>query len=200
MKEIDEVLDFWFGASGADGSLDPAKQKMWFGEGRKYDGVIREKFGALHARASRGKLDGAWAATPRGRMALIILLDQMSRHIHRGTALAFAQDPAAQQLALDGIGRKMDLELIPAQRAFFYIPFEHSENAEMQRTGTRCFEALARAAPAAVRRDYDGFLDYSRRHRDIVERFGRFPHRNAILGRVSTADEVAFLQQPGSSF
>jgi uncharacterized protein (DUF924 family) len=172
---------------------------MWFGDGRKYDAEIRKKFGTLHERASRGELE-SWAATPPGRMALIILLDQMSRHIYRGTPLSFAQDPAAQKLARDGVDQKMDLGLIPAQRAFFYIPFEHAEDTELQRLGVRCFESLARGASPAARNDYESFCDYSRRHRDIIERFGRFPHRNAILGRVSTPEEIEFLKQPGSSF
>jgi uncharacterized protein (DUF924 family) len=200
LNEAEQVLDFWFGASAADGSLDPAKQKMWFGDGRKYDAEIREKFGALHERASRGKLDAEWGASARGRMALIVLLDQMSRHIHRDTPRAFAQDAAAQKLAVDGVNRKMDLELIPAQRSFFYLPFEHAEDIELQRLGLRCFEALARGAAAAVKKHYDSFHDYARRHHDIIERFGRFPHRNAILGRASTPAEIEFLKQPGSSF
>ena len=200
MADIDTVLDYWFGASGADGSLDPAKKKMWFGDGRTYDAEIRKKFGALHERASRGELGAEWAATPRGRMALIILLDQMSRHIHRDTPRAFAQDAAAQKLALEGVDRKMDLELIPAQRSFFYLPFEHAEDIGLQRVGLRCFETLARAAAPSARKDYDSFYDYSRRHHDIIERFGRFPHRNAMLGRASTPAEIEFLKQPGSSF
>ena len=198
--ETDDVLDFWFGTSGADGSLDPAKKKMWFGDGRKYDAEIRKKFGALHERASRGELGAKWAAMPRDCMALIILLDQMSRHIHRDTPRAFAQDPAAQKLALDGVNRKLDLELIPVQRSFFYLPFEHAEDIELQRVGLRCFEGLARAAAPAVRKDYESFYDYGRRHHDIIERFGRFPHRNALLGRASTPEEIEFLEQPGSSF
>jgi uncharacterized protein (DUF924 family) len=199
MSNAEQVLDFWFGACGADGSLDPAKQKMWFGDGRKYDAEIREQFGTLHERASRGELD-AWAETPRGRMALVILFDQMSRHIHRDTPLAFAQDPAAQNLALDGINRNVDRELIPAQRAFFYIPFEHAEDIELQRLGVRCFDGLARTVAPAVREEYESYRDYCQRHRSIVERFGRFPHRNAILGRASTPEEIEFLKQPGSSF
>lgn len=199
MSQAEQVLDFWFGACGADGSLDPVKQKMWFGNGRQYDAEIRQTFGALHERASRGELD-EWAATPRGRMALVILLDQMSRHIHRGTPRAFAQDPAAQKLALDGVNEDADRELIPAQRAFFYIPFEHAEDLELQRLGVRCLDGLARTVAPAARKDYESYLDYSQRHRNIVERFGRFPHRNAILGRVSTPDEIEFLKQPGTSF
>lgn len=200
MIETKRVLDFWFGASSADGSLDPSKTKMWFGDGRKYDAEIRKNFGPLHERASRGELDAEWAATSHSRMALIILLDQMSRHIHRDTPRAYAQDPAAQKLALEGINLKADLELIPSQRSFFYLPFEHAENIELQRVGLRCFEALARAAAPAFKKDYDSFYDYCRRHHDIIARFGRFPHRNAMLGRASTPEEIEFLKQPGSSF
>src|SRR5258707_550001 len=200
MDEINRVLEFWFGACGADGELDPAKRKMWFGDGRQYDAEITEKFGALHVRASRGELDAEWSATPHGRIALIVVLDQMSRHILRDTSLAFAQDPAAQKLALDGLNRSADRELIPAQRAFFYIPFEHAEDMELQRLGVRCFDGLARKVAEAWRKEYEGFLDYAGRHRDIIQRFGRFPHPNPVLGRQSTPEEIKFLKQPGSSF
>ena len=200
MNEIEQVLEFWFGACGADGALDPAKQKMWFGDGRKYDTEILEKFGALHARASRRELNLEWLVAPLGRIALIIVLDQFSRHIHRGTPLAFAQDPAAQQLALEGVNENVDRGLIPAQRAFFYMPFEHAEDIEQQRLGVRCFDGLARTVPESLRKDYEGFLDYARRHCDVIGRFGRFPHRNAALNRRSTPEEIEFLQQPGSSF
>jgi uncharacterized protein (DUF924 family) len=200
MTESEQVLDFWFGASGADGSLDPAKQKMWFGDGRKYDAEIKERFGALHERAGRGELDGEWTATPRGTMALVVVLDQFSRHIHRGTPASFALDPAAQRLVMAGLDRRLDRELIPAQRAFFYMPLEHAEDLEMQRLGVRCFDGLARIVPEARRKEYEGFLDYAQRHLAIIERFRRFPHRNQVLGRTSTRAEIEFLKQPGSSF
>ena len=200
MNEIEQLLDFWFGTCAADGSLDPAKQKMWFGDGRKHDAVIHKQFSKLHRRAARGELDAEWAATPRGRIALIVVLDQFSRHIHRGTAAAFAQDPAAQRLAIDGIEQGVDLALIPAQRAFFYLPFEHAEDLALQRLGMRSFERLASEVAPAWRKEYTGFSDYSGRHREIIERFGRFPHRNRILVRTSTPEEVEFLKQPGSSF
>ena len=200
VTEIEQVLDFWFGECGADGAVDPAKRKMWFGDGKQSDAEIREKFGGLHERASRGELEREWAATPRGRIALIIVLDQFSRHIHRGTAAAFAQDPAAQSLVVSGLGLDADRALIPAQRAFFYIPLEHAEDLSLQRLGVRCFDGLAHTVAQAWRKEYDGFLDYARQHRDIIERFGRFPHRNAVLGRVSTRKELEFLKQPGSSF
>ena len=200
MTGIEQVLDFWFGKSGADGALDPAKQKMWFGDGKKYDAGIRERFGALHERAGRGELTAEWAATPRGRIALIIVLDQFSRHIHRGTPAAFAQDPAAQQLATDSMALGHDRQLIPAARSFCYLPFEHAEDLTLQERGVRAFEQLAAAVAPSCRKTYDSFADYSRRHRDIIARFGRFPHRNAILGRASTPEETEFLKQPDSSF
>ncbi len=200
MTEIEQVLEFWFGASGADGSLDPGKQKMWFGDGRQYDAGIRERFGALHERAARGDLHGEWAATPHGTIALVVVLDQFSRHIHRGTPAAFAQDPAAQRLVGAGRGRNTDRDLIPAQRAFVYIPLEHAEDIEMQRLGVRCFDGLARVVPEARRKEYESFLDYAQRHLAIIQRFRRFPHRNQVLGRQSTKEEIEFLKQPGSAF
>lgn len=200
MNEIEEVLDFWFGACGPDGALDPAKKAMWFGNGRKHDAEIKERFGALHERAARGELDREWDGTPRGRLALIVLHDQFSRHLHRGTAAAFARDPDAQQLAVTSIEQGVDRTLIPAQRAFFYLPLEHAEDLEMQRLGVRCFDGLARTVAPAWRKDYESFLDYARRHLEVIERFGRFPHRNRALGRKSTPEEIKFLKQPGSSF
>lgn len=200
MNEIEQVLDFWFGACGPDGALDRARQKMWFSAGRQYDAKIRRKFGKLHRRASRGELEEEWAATPRGRIALIVVLDQFSRHIHRGTPAAFAQDPTAQRLAMNGVEQRMDRELIPAHRAFFYLPLEHAEDIKLQRLSTRSFERLASEVAPAWRKEYAGFADYAGHHRDIVERFGRFPHRNKVLGRVSTPEELEFLEQPGSYF
>ena len=200
LNEIEQVLDFWFGACGPDGALDRAKQKMWFSDGGKYDADIRKRFGKLHRRAARGELDAEWAATPRGRIALIVVLDQFSRHIHRGTATAFAQDPAAQQLAVAGVEQGIDRALIPAQRAFFYLPFEHAEDLRLQQRGVRLFQRLATEVAPAWRKEYAGFADYSGHHRDIIERFGRFPHRNKVLWRASTPEETEFLKQPGSSF
>lgn len=200
MAEIEDVLEFWFGACGADGSLDPAKQKMWFGEGRGHDEAIRRRYAALHERASRGELDPEWSATPRGTVALVVVLDQFSRHIHRGSPAAFAQDPAAQRLVVASLARNLDRGLVPAQRAFLYMPLEHAEDLEMQRLGVRCFDGLARTVAEAHRGEYESFLDYAQRHLAVIERFRRFPHRNSILGRASTPQEIEFLRQPGSSF
>ena len=198
MNEFEQVLDFWFGNCGADGSLDPNRRKMWFVDGNKHDAEIRRRFRKLHRSATEGEL--AWAGTPRGRTALIVVLDQFSRHIHRGKAAAFAQDPRAQQLAASGVEQGMDRELVPALRAFFYLPFEHAEDLKLQKLGVRLFEKLSTEVAPTWRKDYISFADYSGHHRDIIERFGRFPHRNVILGRASTPEEIEFLQQPGSSF
>lgn len=199
VAEIEQVLEFWFGTCGADGAIDPTRRKMWFGSGAQHDDEIRRRFGGLHERASRGALD-EWAATARGRLALIVVLDQFSRHIYRGTAQAFAQDPPAQELTLAGIDDGIDRELAPVQRSFFYLPLEHAEDRALQARSVECYEQLAAQVAEHWRRDYESFLDYARRHRDVIERFGRFPHRNAALARASTPEEIAFLQQPGSSF
>ena len=199
-SSIESVLDFWLGACGADGALDAEKRRMWFGDGRKYDAEIRERFGALHGRAAGGKLEEKWAGSARGRLALIVLLDQFSRHIHRGTGAAFAQDQAAQRLTADGIARGLDRGLIPAAGSFFYLPLEHAEDPALQRLSVESFRRLCAEVAPDWRKDYEGFLDYAQRHHDIIARFGRFPHRNAALGRQSTAEEIEFLKQPGSSF
>jgi uncharacterized protein (DUF924 family) len=198
--EIERILGFWFGVCGPDGAIDSSRRNMWFKRGAEHDAGIVERFGALHERASRNELWPGWGTTARGRLALILLLDQFSRHIHRGTAQAFAQDPAAQQLALAGIDDAIDLQLAPVQRAFFYLPLEHAEDRALQARSVKCYEQLAKDVAEKWRKDYESFLDYARRHRAVIERFGRFPHRNAVLGRSSTPDEAAFLEQPGSSF
>ena len=155
---------------------------MLFRSGKHYDDEIRGRFGELHALACHGNLYD-WAVIAPGRMALIVILDQFSRHIHRGTPQAFARDVAAQRFALEGIDNDIDLQLAPVQRAFFYLPFEHAEDLALQDRGVERHERLVAAVAEPWRKDYESFLDYMRRHRAIIERFGRFPHRNAILGR-----------------
>lgn len=200
MSDAASILEFWFGATAPDGAPDPAKYRMWFGDGRQWDDEIRSRFGALHARAARGELDGEWATPPRTRLALILLLDQFPRHIHRGTPAAFAQDGRAQSHALSLIDAGLDSALTPIERVFCYLPLEHAEDLALQERCVALFTTLRDTVAAGQRERYEGFLDYARRHRDVVARFGRFPHRNATLGRVSTPDEAEFLRQPGSSF
>ena len=136
-----------------------------------------------------------------GRLALILLLDQLPRNIHRASPAAFAQDAKARDLCLRGLSLGADKALSPLARVFFYLPLEHAESREQQARSVALFEALAaEQAGGPARETFEGFADFARRHQVIVQRFGRFPHRNAILGRTSTPEEAEFLQQPGSGF
>ncbi|WP_321783830.1 DUF924 family protein [Paraburkholderia sp. J94] len=187
-----EVLDFWFGAP--DSEDFGRARKIWFRKREAFDAQLRERFGALLDAACAGELD-AWCATPEGALALIVVLDQFSRNCHRGTARAFAADEHALRIAREMVARGDDLKLPTAQhRAFAYLPFEHAESAEAQRESVRLFGELAKGGEG------EDYYDYALRHAKVIERFGRFPHRNATLGRASSEDEAAFLSEPGSSF
>jgi uncharacterized protein (DUF924 family) len=187
MSPADEVLAFWFG--DAPGS----SRREWFVKDAAFDAGIRERFGALHAQAVARQLDG-WRAHPRTLLALVIVLDQFSRNLHRNDARAFAADAYALECASQAIARGDDQAMLPVERQFLYLPFEHSESLADQQRALELMRAL------------DGFeatkdvSEWARRHLVIVERFGRFPHRNAALGRESTAEEREFLSQPGSGF
>lgn len=186
------VLDHWFGAAGSPehGRL----RELWFRKNEATDREIAQRFGALIERALRGELAG-WAAQPGSALAQIVLLDQFTRNAFRGTPRAFAGDARALRAAMAMVGSRQDEALPPVQRAFVYLPFEHAEGLAMQEEAVRLFTRLTDAAP-----EMRDMLDFAHRHRDVVLRFGRFPHRNAILGRQSTADETAFLREPGSGF
>lgn len=187
-----EVLDFWFGEPGSE--RFGRAWSAWFVRDDAFDATLRDRFGATLAAARRGELDG-WQTTPLGTLALIVVLDQVARNLHRGSAQAFAGDAralaAARQLVAAGADRYLPTS---HHRAFAYLPFEHDESPQSQLESLRLFEQLA---------DQTGeqsYLDYARRHAVIIERFGRYPHRNAVLGRASTDEERAFLLEPGSSF
>lgn len=194
-----DLLDFWFGPLPDPATFDPGREDLWFRNGRAYDTTIRTRYAALLERATTGALDD-WAATPRGRLALILLLDQCPRHIHRGTAAAFAHDRRAQIHALTGIVHGEDAGLHAVERLFHYLPLEHAEDIVLQAASTAAFARLHAQVPPALRTHSAGWLDYAERHRAVIARFGRFPDLNALLGRTSTADELAFLREPGSSF
>ena len=193
------VLDFWFGSTGDDTATAQAQQKLWWSKTEEVDADIRNRFGGLVEAAASGQLDD-WATDPRGRLALILLFDQFPRNMYRDTPRAFAYDPLAAKLALDGITAGADRTLRAIERVFFYLPLEHAESAELQERCVALFTALAAGVPEDDRKTFTGYVDYAVRHRDVIHRFGRFPHRNHILGRVSTPEETAFLKQPGSSF
>jgi len=195
----ESVLVFWFGAPGSAAEVAGRKSRLWFGKSPANDQAVSERFAATLMAASAGQLDH-WAHTPRGRLALVIVLDQFPHHIHRDRPQAFATDPQSLGLALDALAANEDRQLAPIERVFLYLPLEHAESIDMQERSVSLYEQLAREAAADERALFDGFLDYARRHRDVVARFGRFPHRNAVLGRVSTADELEFLKRPGSRF
>jgi len=186
------VLDFWFGDPTS--STYGSNRAEWFRKDPAFDASIRDRFGAVIERGLRGELED-WAATPLGALAQLIVLDQFTRNVFRDTPRAFAGDARALNAARAMVGARQDDDLAPFQRAFVYLPFEHAEGIEMQREAVRLYTRLAALDAAQV----DG-LDYAERHRAIIERFGRFPHRNAILGRQSTPEEIEFLKTPGSGF
>lgn len=194
------VLDFWYGPLREDGSVAPDRAKRWWKKDPSFDALIAEQFGETLAAARRGECEH-WATTPEGRTALVILLDQLSRNAHRDTPDAFAADPRALSHA-SAAADAGELLRLPALYGYFLLmPFMHSEDIATQERGVALFSELANATPAGPpKQSLVGAVDFAKRHRDIVQRFGRFPHRNAILGRESSAEEVEFLKQPGSSF
>lgn len=176
----DAVLDFWF---------RELTREEWFEPSEGLDEAIHERFGATHLALVRGEIEN-WRSSPAERLAGIIVLDQFSRNIYRGTPLVFAADWIALREAGLAIDAKADLDLPPEQRCFLYLPFEHSENLEDQDRSVELFRALGDAE----------YLDYAERHRDVIREFGRFPHRNRFLGRESTGAELDYLSKPGAGF
>jgi uncharacterized protein (DUF924 family) len=185
-----DVIDFWFGAPGSKEREAP--RALWFDRDDAFDAQCRERFGAAWEAASRGELDH-WAATAEGAAALVVLLDQIPRNVFRNDPRTFATDERALAVARDAIDRGLDRELPPLQRWFLYMPHMHAEDLAAQDRGVELFEALQQALPIDV-------ATYARRHRDAIARFGRFPHRNAVLGRESTADELVYLKDKPGGF
>ena len=188
----EEVLDFWFADVADDPQAIAGRNRIWFYSDPDFDALCRERFGALHERAARGDLD-AWQETPRGALALVIVLDQFSRNIHRGSGAAFACDEHALACTLRARERGFDVRLRPIERTFLYMPFQHTEDRERQDESLRVWGALAASVEGALTEYFAGSLEHVREHREIVHRFGRFPHRNAALGRESTPEERAYL-------
>jgi uncharacterized protein (DUF924 family) len=188
---IGALLEFWFGRPGEPGFDRP--RKVWFEQDDAFDAALAERFGGDRRRAALGELDG-WLAAPDGALALILLLDQLPRNLHRGSPAAFATDEAARAAAASAIARGHDVALPPVRRRFVYLPFMHSEDLADQR---RCC-ALMRTVEDAE--GGEAAVWFAERHREIIERFGRFPHRNAVLGRASTPEEERLLGEPHSSF
>ena len=198
-SEIDKIIDFWFGDKTDDPEVLKHRYKLWFSSDPVFDAVIKKQFAADHALAARHALD-QWTITPRGSLALIIILDQFSRNIYRGQDKAFACDDTALQFALNGIERKQDRDLDPIERSFFYMPMQHAEDLDMQRLGETQYRMLLHEGSAGFKRQMKNNLDWMIEHRRIIEQFGRFPHRNAILGRESSPQETQYLSRGGKRF
>lgn len=187
-----EVLDIWFGVPGS--ATFGKDRKLWFKRDAAFDTLLRDRFGMLPDMAQRGELN-AWEATPPGALALVIVLDQFSRNCYRGTPRAFTYDADALRIAKQMVASGADLQLPDLfHRAFVYLPFEHDESMDSQRESLRLFKPFE-AQPQAA-----SYYRSAVRHAAIIERFGRFPHRNALVGRTSTEEELAFLRKRGSSF
>jgi len=184
-----DVLDFWFGAGAARGKA----RAEWYRKNPAFDEEIRRRFGSVMDAAARRELD-SWRAAPQAMVALVVVLDQFSRNLFRDDARAFAQDAYARECAREALARGDEATLLPVERQFLYMPFEHSESLADQAL------ALDRMASLNGFPETKGLLDYARRHEAIIRRFGRFPHRNAALGRPSTPEEIEFLGEPGSRF
>jgi uncharacterized protein (DUF924 family) len=188
---IDDIHDFWFGELDANGLCVSDQHALWFGASEETDTVCREQFSPSLALARDGQLQ-QWTETDRGLIALVVLLDQFSRNIHRGTAQAFAGDPLALALAQDTISKGRHLHLPPIHRVFLYLPLEHCEGLAVQEQCVALFEELAQLTNHP---QFAGFTRYAIAHREVIAQFGRFPHRNAALGRETTDAECSYLEQ-----
>ena len=197
--DAEDVLDFWFADAASGPEAVERRNRVWFAGGAPFDRECTERFAATLEAAASGELDN-WTDSPRGRLALIILLDQLSRNIYRGTAAAFRHDDRALASCKDGIAQGHDKQLAPFERSFFYMPLEHAEDREAQALSVRLFETLVKESPEEWRARLKADAGHARRHRDVVEEFGRFPHRNAVLGRDSSPAERAYLADDAPRF
>lgn len=196
-----QVLEYWLGAEMPTDASALSRQALWFQPSEVTDEEIRRRFGNLLLEALAGKVSDE-AHMPLGWLAQIIVLDQFTRNAYRGTAKAFAGDARALQLALYGINECFDThEDIPTvARVFVYLPLEHAEDPVLQAQSVVAFEQLAQEATPQTQHFFANTLDYAIRHQQVIDRFGRFPHRNALLGRTSTPEELRYLSQPGAGF
>ena len=204
MQRANDVLEFWFGSGPLDAARLAERSRFWFGgdgaeSAAARDALIRENLEPMLERAARGEF-ATWAASPKRRLALIILFDQVPRNIYRGTAAAFAFDREALALSVEGLQLAADAALDPVERLFFYLPLEHAESMEAQEASVSAFERLVTEAPAELRGFCEYTLKFAREHHDIIARFGRYPYRNRVLGRASTAAEIEWLEANKESF
>jgi uncharacterized protein (DUF924 family) len=192
MSRKDDILGFWFGAAATTADEMRAKMMRWYRGGETVDAAIRDQFAIDVEHALAGQLD-TWAADPHGRVALVLLLDQFTRNLFRDTAKAFAGDPQARRLAIEAFDHGVDASLSLDERMFLVMPLIHAEDLALQERAIGLMDRVVADAPVDLRSTYAMGMESSRQHRDTIARFGRFPARNAALGRESTPDEIAFL-------
>ena len=190
----EEILRFWFGDPEEPAGEYGQQRKVWFKKDPAFDDRIRQLFLADYEQAVADALE-PWKDQPRSCLALVLLLDQVPRNLFRGDARSFASDRAARDTANYALGRGYDQQVLPVERMFFYLPLEHSEDLADQDRSVELVRSLAEAHA-----EFETTLDYALRHREVIQRFGRFPHRNEVLGRETTPAEAEFLQQRGSRF
>lgn len=186
------VLDFWFGSLTSEYAAAPEKLSMWFRDGAQYDDTIREKFSELHANACAGQLD-IWQNEAKSCLALVILLDQFSRHLYRNQAQAFSNDAKAIGIVKNSIAEQVDQQLFLIERKFLYMPLMHAEDLAIQDLSTTMFSQLVDEAPIEYKESFRNTLSFAESHRYVIEKFGRFPELNSILGRTNTTAESEFL-------
>jgi len=198
-RRIEEILSFWFKEQALSAPQIDRRLDIWFGEDAVFDHECKKEFSDDVDRASEGKLNH-WADEPHGRLALILLLDQFRRNIYRGTAEAFAMDKLALKLCVEGAMEKKDKGLTPIQQAFFYMPLQHAESRKVQAKSIKIYNRLAEAVSPTYRETFDTIAQFAELHHDIVEQFGRFPHRNKLLDRPNTPEENEYLAGDSPDF
>ena len=199
MARIDAILSFWFKERELSAPQIDRRLDIWFGEDAVFDHECKKLFADDVEKASNGELDH-WAEEPRGRLALILLLDQFRRNIYRGTAEAFSKDKLALKFCVEGAMAKKTTGLTPIQQAFFYMPLQHAESRKVQARSVALFHRLAEAVSPTYRETFETIAQFAELHHDIIEQFGRFPHRNKLLGRNNTPEEDEYLSADSPDF
>lgn len=199
VARIDQILSFWFKEQALSAPQIDRRMDIWFGEDAEFDAAIKAEFEDDIERASQGQLD-YWADDPRGRLALILLIDQFRRNVHRNTAKAFSHDKMALKLCVEGAMAKKDKGLTPIQKVFFYMPLQHAESAKVQAKSVELFNKLAESVSPTYQETFLTVAQFAELHKDIIDQFGRFPHRNELLGRANTPEEDEYLAGDSPDF
>jgi uncharacterized protein (DUF924 family) len=195
----DTVVELWFGEDLDTPRAVAERCRQWFASDPAFDELIRLRFESLPDRALKGDFVD-WRRSPYPTLALVLVLDQFPRNLYRGTARSFGYDSAAVEVSRKAIACNIDRELHPLEAVFLYLPFEHAEDQDLQDQCVSLFRQLAERAPPQLADHFSSFLEYAERHRSVIKKFGRFPHRNSVLGRRSTAEELQFLHSGGDTF